>query len=81
MLIWNSDGVLIHGTTQNRFDGQQMTTVGMAMYRNSWVTWEATVTPQGWYVTIYTSTGNRGSVQGATFNIVLEVVMAIKHLA
>lgn len=88
-LVWNIEGVNIPSVSMNRWEGQQMWTSGIGYYHIPKdvqkmhprpFQWEATVTPQGWYIVITASTGKVGEVQGTTFNLPLEISVAVRRL-
>lgn len=86
--VWDLDGVSIPSVSMNRWDGQQMWTSGIGWLNRKSLNnigtqhfqWEATATPSGWYIVITSPTGKVGEVQGATFNLPLEIAAAARRL-
>lgn len=79
--VWSLEGVRILPITTNRWEGPQLWVNGVSMYHERLVQWEATVLQNGWYVRVIADTGRIGEVQGATFNLPLEVAAAVRRLA
>lgn len=78
--VWNVDGVAVGSVSMNRWEGMQMFTTGFGLRHGRLFQWEATVTPQGWNVSITASTGRIGEWQGPTFNLPLEIAAAANRL-
>lgn len=77
-VVWNSDGVHIPGVATVDPDFEKIR--GTVMYRGEWFIWIAEVTPRGWLVWIrHPFTGRQTSWEGPTFNLVLEVAVAVKN--
>lgn len=77
--IWNMDGIRIMSISTNRWEGAQMWTSGYAQLRDNICQWEATALPGGWYIVITRPSGKMGEVQGATFNLPLEIASAVRR--
>jgi hypothetical protein len=80
-LVWNLDGIQIGSISINRWDGMQMFTTGWAFKNGNIIQWEATVTSLGWLISITRANGKIGELQGATFNLPLEIANVINRLA
>jgi len=79
MYAGNIEGVKVFDNMSAKHTGSLVIT-GSGLYRSYAFLWKAIVTSEGWNVTIITEAGERGSYQGCTFNIILEVIRAVKTL-
>ncbi len=74
------EDVLIHETIAAKFVGQETQICGMGMKKTKLYHWIAVVSPQGWDITTISWSSNRTEhFNGATFNLPLEVVTAIRR--
>jgi hypothetical protein len=63
------------------WNGPDATIQGCGRFKERSFLWEASVTPLGWYVSIHDADVTKlGEVQGATFNLPLEVAAAVRRL-
>lgn len=84
--VWAHDNVTIYDIITTQWSGQELWILGIATHNRTEInrellSWQATVTPNGWLVAVIRSTGRVGEFQGATFNLPLEVAAAIRRLA
>jgi hypothetical protein len=75
-MVWSHDSTNIYDIVTAEFANQALLIRGTGTRFGKFFEWKAAVTSEGWYVTI----GDRGSVQGSTFNLQLEVATAASRL-
>ena len=83
--MWNAEGIRISDSISARCDNTTVWIVGHGIIQrgdnHEAFRWDAMATPLGWYVTIYTFGGVlKGSAQGATFNLPLEVASIVRRI-
>jgi hypothetical protein len=75
------DGIVIESVINVRMVGDVDPWIyGTGWHNNNPFGWDAFATPQGWLVEITGLTGKRGQLQGATFNMLLEVAIAARRI-
>lgn len=91
-LVWNMEGVKVFGTVQVRWVndiepwitglGLREATYGgvMSNQHDRIFSWQAKAISNGYFVEITTEAGLRGSFQGSTFNLPLEVATAARRI-
>ena len=80
MYVWNYDGVRIFDVMAVKAQSQTVMIHGNGMHVDQPFKWIATVTPEGWNVTYVKANSVRGSFQGATFNMLLEIAAGAKRV-
>lgn len=76
--IWNFEGISISGIATVSLD-QGTVICGTGSKKGIPFDWKAEVNPHGWMVSIISSRGFIGCMQGTTFNLPLEVAAAAKN--
>jgi deoxyhypusine synthase len=79
MWVWNMEGVRI-STIATVTMGPSTWITGTGLYRESAFQWHALAETNGWFVEIMDTAGKRGSLQGATYNLPLEVASAVRRI-
>lgn len=75
-LIWSHEDTQISGIVSAKFSNQSLLVSGTGKFKDRFFEWQAAVTSEGWYITI----PGRGSSQGSTFNLQLEVASAVRRI-
>lgn len=75
-LIWSDDNVNVYDIVSADVVDQILIIRGTGTINGRFFEWSASVTPNGWYITF----PGKGSSQGATFNLQLEVATAANRL-
>lgn len=79
--VWSTEGVAIYDLTEVKWvESVEAWICGFGTYKDRVFAWEAKPLHQGWYVEIHTSLGRTGALQGATFNLPLEVASAVRRI-
>ncbi len=80
MYCWNHEGVKIFNRMTTYHNDGDVWIQGYGIYRDFTIQFTAKPLSEGWFVEIDTASGRRGSVQGATFNLPLEVAAAVRRI-
>ena len=85
MYVWNHDGVKIFSTMGVEAKDNTVVVKGTGVQETSLPStipfaFTAISTHQGWYVEIETGSGRRGSMQGGTYNLPLEVAASARRI-
>lgn len=84
-LVWNVNGIRVFGTVSVRWvENAEPWITGLGtidvLGENAVFSWQAKAMPLGYFVEISTESGLRGSYQGPTFNLPLEVASAARRI-
>ncbi len=75
-MVWSHDSINIYDIVTAEFANQALLVRGTGTRFGKFFEWTASVTSEGWYITF----PGKGSVQGSTFNLQLEVASAALRL-
>jgi hypothetical protein len=79
-IVWQQDRVSISGIATAKFEQTQLWVSGTGWNKDIPFDWTATALSTGWLVEITRFSGKVGQYQGATFNLPLEIAVAVKRL-
>jgi hypothetical protein len=79
-IVWNQDRVTISSIVIAEFEQTQLWVSGTGWNKDIPFDWTATALQNGWLIEITRYSGKVGQYQGATFNLPLEITVAVKRL-